>query len=100
VINGSIQIASLGSLQARKVLQKHLTPPSSRNQLKVWRRELAVAERVGTNHGGRPLTMAKYASTDNKRRLGMWDKMPKIILFLCLFSLEMESPTIHSKEIK
>lgn len=81
VINGSIQIASLGSLQARKVLQKHLTPPPSRNQLKVWRRELAVAERVGTSHGGRPLRMAKYASTDNKR-LGMRDKMPKIIFFV------------------
>jgi len=81
VINGSIQIASLGSLQARKVLQKHLTPPSSRNQLKVWRRELAVAERVGTNHGGRPLTMAKYASTDNKRRLGCGIKCQRSFYF-------------------
>lgn len=101
VINGSIQITALGSLQARKVLQKHLMPPTpsppSPSQLKVWRTELAVAERVGTNYGGRPLMMAKYASTDNKRRLGMRDKMPKIILFLCLFSLEMGVPNYPFK---
>lgn len=36
--------------------------------------------------------MGKYASNENKRRLGMQDEMPKIILFLCLFSLEMELP--------
>lgn len=35
--------------------------------------------------------MAKYASAENKRRLGMQDEMPKIIVFLCLFSLEMST---------
>lgn len=44
--------------------------------------------------------MGKHTSTENKRRRGMQDEMPKIILFLCLFSLEMEPPTIHSKEIR
>lgn len=33
--------------------------------------------------------MAKYASAENTRRLGMQDEMPKIIVFFCLFSLEM-----------
>lgn len=36
--------------------------------------------------------MVKYATMENKRRLGTQDEMPKTVLFLCLFSLEMEPP--------
>ena len=90
-----------GKKSATKALHTHyVPPPPSCNQLKVRRMDLAVVKGVGIKLGGRSLRMAKYTRTENKRRLGMQDEMPKIILFLCLFSLEMESPAIYSKETR
>lgn len=44
--------------------------------------------------------MVKYVSIENKRILGMQDEMLKIILFFCLFFLEMEFLIIYLKEIR
>lgn len=72
-----------GKKSATKALHTHyVPPPPSCNQLKVRRMDLAVVKGVGIKLGGRSLRMAKYTRTENKRRRGMQDEMPKIILFI------------------
>lgn len=96
VINESIQVASLGSLQERKVLGKHLTSPT-------LFQPLSNVEK-GSGWKGRCLIMEKepkgwWNMQVLKITLRMQDEMPKNTLFLCLFSLEMGIPK-YSKEIK
>lgn len=93
VINKPIKLGSLGSLQPRKVLPNHLTlQPSA-----------IIIEKGPATHKCRAIK-SKRKNLENgydvQKRLGMQDKMPKIILFVYLLCLEMESPSIHSKKIQ